>query len=76
MTLYHGVDILLHPHSLHVSAFSFVILIVSFVLESFTFVIALRELKKSHPHAKLPYLLRHGDPVTLAVVYEDGIACL
>lgn len=59
MTLYHGIDILLHPHALHVSTFSFVVLIVSFVIEFVTFIVAVRELKKSHPHAKFKYLIRH-----------------
>lgn len=76
VTLYHGLELLFHPHALHVSVFSFVVLILSFCLEFFTFLIALRSLKHSHPYAKLRYLLRNWDPVTLAVVYEDGIACL
>ena len=76
MTLYHGIGILLHPHALHVSLFSFVVLLISFVIEFFTFLLAIKELKKYHPTAKLKYLLRHGDPVTLAVIYEDGVACL
>ena len=76
VTLYHGVELLLNPHSLHVSTFSFVVLAVSFVVESFTFAIAVRELRRSHPYAWWKHLMIHGDPVTLAVVYEDGVACL
>ena len=76
MTLYHGVELLMNPHSLHVSAFSFIVLAVSFVLESITFMIAVRELRSAHPYAGWKHLMLHGDPVTLAVVYEDGVACL
>ena len=76
VTLYHGVELLINPHSLHVSTFSFVVLAVSFVIEAFTFAVAVRELKRSHPYAGWKHLIAHGDPVTLAVVYEDGVACL
>ena len=76
VTLYHGVELLMNPHSLHVSAFSFIVLAVSFVLESITFMIAVRELRSAHPYAGWKHLMLHGDPVTLAVVYEDGVACL
>lgn len=76
VTLYHGVELLANPHALHVSTFSFVVLTVSFVIESFTFIIAVRELKHAHPYAGWKHLTIHWDPVTLAVVYEDGVACL
>ena len=76
VTLYHGVELLFNPHSLHVSLFSFIVLAVSFVIEWFTFGIAVRELRRSHPYAWWKHLMIHGDPVTLAVVYEDWVACL
>jgi len=75
ITLYRGVELLVTPHEIHVSTFTFVVLIVSFVVEIFTFMIAVKELIRSNPEASRGFLFRHGDPVTLAVVYEDGIAC-
>lgn len=75
ITLYHGVELLITPHALHVSQFTFIILLISFIVESLTFFIAVRELRSSSPHSSWRSLLKHGDPVTLAVVYEDGVAC-
>ena len=54
----------------------FAILGISFVVEFSTFYYAYRELKHKNPHMKFIALLRHGDPITLAVVYEDGIALI
>jgi hypothetical protein len=66
-SLFHGKEIIL-------SFMIFGILIISFIVESFTFIMAFRELKHRNHHMKIRNLLIHGDPVTLAVVYEDGIA--
>ncbi|MFZ2151350.1 MAG: cation diffusion facilitator family transporter [Candidatus Absconditicoccaceae bacterium] len=76
ITLYHGVLSFFHGQEIILNNFIFIILAISFVVEGFTFGAARRELKHRNPHMKIRNLLIHGDPVTLAVVYEDGIALI
>jgi zinc transporter 9 len=72
---YNGLQSFLKQEVPHITIYTFVILLISMALESTTFILAVRELKKSHK-AKFFYLLKHGDPATAAVVYEDGVAVL
>lgn len=74
VTTYHGIVALISPSEIHISQRTFIILAISFVIESITLVIALNEIKKSSTHRKWKLILEHADPITLAVVYEDGIA--
>ena len=74
ITTYHGIISLITPNEIHISLWTFVILGISFVIESITLGIAIREIKKSSMHKKRSLILEHGDPITLAVVYEDSIA--
>ena len=76
ITLYHGVQSLFHGKEIILSFMIFGILIISFIVESFTFFMAFRELKHRNHHMNIRNLLIHWDPVTLAVVYEDGIALI
>jgi len=54
----------------------YIVLGLSFVIESITFLIAIRELKHQYPGQKLFSLIKTSDPSTLAVVYEDGLAVI
>ncbi len=74
--IYNGVDSLLHQREIVNHPIIYVVLALSFVIESATFLIALRELKHQYPGEKLMHLIRTGDPSTLAVVYEDGLAII
>ncbi|MEI8008904.1 MAG: cation transporter [bacterium] len=74
VTTYHGITSLITPGEIHISLWTFVILGISFVIESITLGIAIREIKKASTHKKRSLILEHGDPITLAVVYEDSIA--
>lgn len=74
ITTYHGIIALISPNEIHINQRTFIILAVSFVIESITLSIALREVKKSSTHRKRKLILEHADPITLAVVYEDTIA--
>lgn len=77
ITIYHGVDTLMHPGHLFFRSEVFTILAVSFVVEFVTFSIAFRELwKERGEDASLVEALRDGDPTVLAVIYEDGVAVL
>ena len=75
ITIYHGVDTLIHPTQIFFKPEVFVILMVSFVVEFATFSVAFRELWKERGDAAgIGEALRDGDPTVLAVIYEDGVA--
>lgn len=76
VTIYHGVHAILVGAEAHFGAVAFAVLGISFVVESVTFFLAFRELRKSDPHANLGEMLEDGDPATIAVLYEDGVAVL
>lgn len=76
VTIYKGVDTLLHPEHIILGPWVFIILAVSFVVELGTFFIALWELKKKSDGADFVDALREGDPTTIAILYEDGVAVL
>lgn len=76
VTTYHGIMSLLSPIEIHISMRTFIILGISLVIESITLGIAINEIKKSSRHKKRRLIMEHGDPITLAVVYEDTIAVI
>lgn len=76
VTVYHGVHALFSHETPEIHPFLFVVLGVSFCVELFTLWRALRELRAHHPHTPLRIALREGDPVTVAVVYEDAAGVL
>ena len=76
VTLYHGVEWLIDPKPVMLGWFTILALVSAVVVEWFTFGIALRELRRHDKDSSWKKLLIHGDPVVLAVVYEDGIAVL
>lgn len=76
ITTYHGILSFIQPTAVHFSFWPILILIISFVIESFTLWLALRELRKINPDKTWPKVLKEADPTTLAIVYEDGLAVL
>lgn len=76
VTTYHGINYLLENRAAEMNYLIFLILAASFAIEAVTFLIALRELKRSDRGATWRELLRDGDPTTIAVVFEDGVALL
>lgn len=75
ITVYHGVSTLLSRNELVFEPVVFVILTISFIVESATFFIAFRELWNGRGEgATFAEAVRDGDPTVLAVVYEDGVA--
>jgi len=74
--IYNGVDSLWHQREVLDRPIVYIVLGLSFVIESITFLIAIRELKHHNPGQKLSRLIRTSDPSTLAVVYEDGLAVI
>lgn len=76
VTVYHGINSLLHHEGVHISSLIFAILGLSFIIETFTLVSAWRELKRNNPRSKFMHILRDGDPTTIAVLYEDSVAVI
>lgn len=76
VTIYHGVVSFIDGKTPEISIAVFAILILALIVESFTLYKALHELFLHHPKLSLRDALREGDPVTIAVIYEDGVAVI
>lgn len=76
VTIYHGIEILIEGETPHIDKTVFTILAVSFVIEFITFFLAWKELRHAHPQDDITTILEEGDPATIAVLYEDGVAVL
>ncbi len=77
ITVYHSIDSLRHLYEADVYSLSMVsvlVLVIAFVVESITLILALKEMKGGKPFSR--ELFEDADPTTLAVVYEDGAAVL
>lgn len=72
--LYNGIDSLLTHRIVFSHPIVYFVLGASFIIELFTFLLAIRELKKHHRGEKWSEIMKNGDPSTLAVAYEDGLA--
>ncbi|HEY4526611.1 MAG TPA: cation diffusion facilitator family transporter [Candidatus Paceibacterota bacterium] len=73
-TAYHGFMALVHPEPIEFNWIIVVALLFSGIVESYTFYVAARQLKKSFPSLNLHDRLRAADSTTLAVYMEDAIA--
>ena len=76
VTIYRGVMSLLHPEQVEITALLFLVLGASFIIESATFLIAARELKRAYPDITWRRRLVVADPTTLAVYFEDALAVI
>ena len=74
VTIFHGIEALSSTAHPEPSALSFAILGIAFVVESVTLFVALRSLQRKHKTLSWRRRLSEGDPVTVAVVYEDAVA--
>jgi len=75
VTVYHGVDRLLHPHSIDVSAITFAVLGFALIVDGWVFLVAVREIsRRKGERSFLEYVRTSTDPTILAVLFEDGIA--
>jgi len=77
VTVYHSIDSLLSPSGVEIHNLNYniiLVLITSFIIEGITLFIAFRELKGKNQFSKKTFA--NADPVTLAVIYEDGAAVL
>jgi len=77
VTVYHGIDTLIHPEELVFRIEVLIILLISFIVEITTLLIAFRELWSEKGEGVAFFdMFRSGDPTVLAVVYEDSVAVL
>lgn len=77
VTVYHGVDGLIHPHALERSWMPFAVLAISFAVEGYVLLAAARVIwAKKGTHTLLEYLRTTTDPTVAAVLLEDSVACL
>lgn len=76
ITIMHAVEGLLNPaaHS-EVNILAVYVLIFAFIVEGFTLLVALKEIKGQHKEWSKE-IFDDADPITLAVVYEDSAAVL
>lgn len=82
VTVYHGVQSLIHPPTLDMGEMKWAIaaLLFALVIDGVVFILALKgEWKNaaSHNHDSFHHYLRNeADPAAVAVILEDGAACL
>jgi len=77
VTVYHGIQSLLHPHELKELGWALGVLIFSFVLEGIVLWVAVRAARQQAKGRPLLHFLRYeADPAVVAVVLEDAAACL
>lgn len=76
VTIFHGIESLTTLAQPSTSGFSYLVLAIAFFVEGATLILALRALRARHPSLHWRARLAEGDPVTVAVVYEDGVAVL
>jgi zinc transporter 9 len=76
VTISHGIESVRSGHPGNIDTATFVILAVSLVIEVFSFYTAFRELKHSCQGKGFGAMMKGGDPSTLAVLLEDGVAVI
>lgn len=77
VTVYHGVQSLLHPHTPEIGPVTFAVLGFSFLIEGGVLVFAVRGMQKAAAGMPfLRYVREKADPAALAILLEDGAAVL
>jgi len=77
VTVYHGINSLIHPHALEASWVPFAILALSLAVEGYVLTAAARVIwDKKGELTLLEYLRTTSDPTAAAVLLEDAVACL
>lgn len=76
VTVYHSINSLIYDTNeiSHFNTWNIIVLIIAFIIESITLFIAIKQIKGTKKLSK--ELFDEADPITLAVVYEDGAAVL
>ncbi|MEO0480344.1 MAG: cation diffusion facilitator family transporter [Planctomycetota bacterium] len=75
--IYHGVDALLHPHAVEPGIETWIVLIVSLLIEGYVLYAAAKEVNSVRGEEEFWSFVRtSNDPTLIAVLFEDAIACL
>lgn len=72
ITIYHGIEVLLHPKAIENVAWSLIILVIAFIVESITLFIALKSIYNKDDG--LVESIKNSDNASLAVILEDSVA--
>ncbi|MBI5366344.1 MAG: cation diffusion facilitator family transporter [Planctomycetes bacterium] len=77
VTVYHGIQSLLHPHPPHVNWVTFAVLGLSLLIEGGVLLFAVREVRRAADGAPfLRFVRERADPAAVAILLEDGAAVL
>ncbi len=74
VVIYRGIDSLSHHRPLFHGPVIYWVLGISFIVESITFALAIKEIRRHRGNWNFRDIIKNGDPSTLAVLYEDGLA--
>lgn len=75
VTIYHGIETLLHPQMPKLGVLTFAVLGVSFLIEGGVLLFAVRSVNKARGSVPFFTYVRNGaDPATVAILLEDGVA--
>ena len=76
VTIYHGVQSLIHPHELQELGWAIGVLVFALLLEGYVLLVAVRAVQKQAAGKPFfRYMRQEADPATVAVVLEDSAAC-
>ena len=77
VTVYHGIEGVLHPPELSIDWLVYAVLGVSFVIEGAVLVGAIREVNRTRGDKSFREFIRSSpDPTLVAVLFEDSVACI
>lgn len=77
VTVYHGINSLMHPHHLEELGWAIGVLAVSFVIEAYILWVAVKNVRREADGKPfLRYLRTEADPTGVAVIMEDTAACV
>jgi zinc transporter 9 len=75
VTVYHGIEGLIHPPELELSPIAFIVLAIALVVDGGVLLAAVREVNRRRGDQSFIQFVRTStDPTLLAVLFEDGIA--
>lgn len=76
ITVVHSIEALLHPEEVVFSPLVFGVLLVSLIVETYTLIVAIREIKRHFPDLSWAERFHDADSATVAVLLEDSVAVL
>lgn len=76
VTIFHGVSSLIEPNEIEITGSVIAVLIAALFIELCSLYFAIRTIRRAHPKETWRGRLKHGDPATVAVLYEDSVAVI